>query len=72
MTSRIKNVIVAFVVIVIPLTCSGAHAGEKEDREAIRVLFHQEQDGHRLGRCRLQDWPAPMAQGLVVGAAVPG
>ena len=67
-----KHLLSILTLFAVPLTSGAVNAGEEEDREAIRALFHQEQDGHRLGRCRLQDWPAPMAQGLVVGAAVPG
>ena len=33
----------------VTLTSGAVSADEKEDREAIRALHHQEQEGHRLG-----------------------
>ncbi len=42
-------VVMAWAAFVLPLTLIGADADEQEDREAIRALFHQEQEGHRLG-----------------------
>ena len=44
-----KYLLSILTLFAIPLTSVGANVGEKEDREAIRALFHQEQEGHRLG-----------------------
>ncbi len=45
-------VVMAWAAFVLPLTLIGADADEQEDREAIRALFHQEQEGHRLSYCQ--------------------
>ena len=44
-----KHLLSISTLFAVPLTSVGSNAGEKEDREAIRALFHQEQDGHRQG-----------------------
>ena len=36
-------------IVALLVVCGEAKAGDKEDREAIRALFHQEQDAHRQG-----------------------
>ena len=44
-----KHQLLIVALLTVPLTVVGVNAGEKEDREAIRELFHKEQEGHRLG-----------------------
>ena len=44
-----KHLLLILILFAVPLTSVGVNAGEKEDREAIRALFHQEQDAHRQG-----------------------
>ena len=44
-----KHFLSILTLFAVPLTSVAVNAGEKEDREAIRALFHQEQDGHRQG-----------------------
>ena len=44
-----KHLISILALFAVPLTVVAVNAGAKEDREAIRALFHQEQEGHRLG-----------------------
>ena len=44
-----KHLLLILTLFAVPLTSVAVNAGEKEDREAIRALFHQEQEGHRLG-----------------------
>ena len=44
-----KHLLLILTLFAVPLTSVAVNAGEKEDREAIRALFHQEQDGHRQG-----------------------
>ena len=44
-----KHLLLILTLFAVPLTSVAVNAGEKEDREAIRALFHQEQDGWRQG-----------------------
>ena len=44
-----KHLLLILALFVVPLTTVAVNAGEKEDREAIRALFHQEQEGLRQG-----------------------
>ena len=44
-----KHFLSILTLFAVPLTSVAVNAGEKEDREAIRALFHQEQDGWRQG-----------------------
>ena len=44
-----KYLLSILTLLAVPLTTVSVNAGEKEDREAIRALHHQEQKGHRLG-----------------------
>ena len=44
-----KHLLSILTLFAVPLTSGAVNAGEEEDREAIRALFHQEQDGHRQG-----------------------
>ena len=44
-----KRLLSILTLFAVPLTGVAVNAGEKEDRDAIRALFHQEQEGHRLG-----------------------
>ena len=44
-----KHLLSILTLFAVPLTVVAVNAGEKEDREAIRALHHQEQKGHRLG-----------------------
>ena len=44
-----KHLLLILTLFAVPLTSVAVNAGEKEDREAIRALFHQEQEGQRLG-----------------------
>ena len=44
-----KHLLSILTLFAVPLTVVAVNADEKEDREAIRALFHQEQEGHRLG-----------------------
>ena len=37
----------------VPLTTVAVNADEKEDREAIRALFHKEQEGHAQGNAAM-------------------
>ena len=45
----VKYLLSILTLFAVPLTSGAVNAEEKEDREAIRALFHQEQQGHRLG-----------------------
>ncbi len=44
-----KYLLSILTLFAVTLTSGAVNADEKEDREAIRALFHQEQQGHRLG-----------------------
>ena len=44
-----KRLLSILTLFAVPLTVVGVNAGEKEDREAIRAIFHADQEGHRLG-----------------------
>ena len=44
-----KYLLSILTLFAVTLTSGAVNADEKEDREAIRALFHQEQEGHRLG-----------------------
>ena len=44
-----KQLLSILTLFAVPLTSVAVNAGEKEDREDIRALFHQEQEGQRLG-----------------------
>ena len=58
MTQILVILLSILTLVAVPLTSVAVNAGEKEDREAIRALFHQEQEGHRLGNeknWRIQD-----------------
>ena len=44
-----KHLLSILTLFAVPLTTVVVNAGEKEDRDTIRALFHQEQEGHRLG-----------------------
>ena len=44
-----KYLLSILTLFAVTLTSVAVNADEKEDREAIRALFHQEQEGHRLG-----------------------
>ena len=44
-----KHLLSIVALLAVPLTVVAVNAGEKEDREAIRALFHQEQDAWRQG-----------------------
>ena len=43
-----KYLLFVLILCAVPLTTVSVNAGEKEDREAIRALFHQDHEGHRL------------------------
>jgi len=45
----VKYLLSILTLFAVPLTSGALNADEKEDREAIRALFHQEQEGQRLG-----------------------
>jgi hypothetical protein len=45
----VKYLLSILTLFAVTLTSGAVNADEKEDREAIRALFHQEQEGHRLG-----------------------
>jgi len=45
----VKYLLSILTLFAVTLTSGAVSADEKEDREAIRALFHQEQEGHRLG-----------------------
>ena len=44
-----KYLLSILTLFAVTLTSGAVNADEKEDREAIRALFHQEQEGQRLG-----------------------
>ena len=44
-----KYLLSILTLLAVPLTTVSVNAGEKEDREAIRAIFHADQEGHRLG-----------------------
>ena len=44
-----KHLFSIFTLCVVSLTAVAVNADEKEDRDAIRALFHQEQEGHAQG-----------------------
>ena len=44
-----KYLLSILTLFAVPLTTVAVNAGEEADREAIRALFHQEQEGHRQG-----------------------
>ena len=44
-----KYLLSILTLLALPLTTVLVNAGEKEDREAIRAIFHADQEGHRLG-----------------------
>jgi hypothetical protein len=45
----VKYLLSILTLLALPLTTVSVNAGEKEDREAIRAIFHADQEGHRLG-----------------------
>jgi hypothetical protein len=45
----LKHLFSIFTLCVVSLTAVAVNADEKEDRDAIRALFHQEQEGHAQG-----------------------
>ena len=44
-----KYLLPILTIFAVPLTSVVVYAGEKEDRESIRALFYQEQEGHARG-----------------------
>ena len=48
-----KHLLSILTIFAIPLTSVVVNAGEKEDRESIRALFHQEQEGHAQGNAEI-------------------
>ena len=56
-----KRLLSILTLFAVPLTVVAVNADEKEDREAIRALFHQEQNAHREGdeeMARATTWDA--------------
>ena len=48
-----KHLVSKLALISIIVTAIPVCAGEEEDREAIRALFHKEQEGHRIGNAQM-------------------
>ena len=44
-----KYLLSILTLFAVTLTSGAVNADEKEDREAIRAIFHADQEGHRLG-----------------------
>ncbi len=44
-----KYLLSILTLFAVTLTSAAVNADEKEDREAIRAIFHADQEGHRLG-----------------------
>jgi hypothetical protein len=45
----VKHLLLILTLFTVALTTVAVNADETEDREAIRAIFHQDQEGHRLG-----------------------
>ena len=45
-----KYLLSILTLLAVTLTSGAVNAGEKEDQEAIRAIFHADQEGHRLGK----------------------